>query len=138
MRRLRSWPRAKVNFIVVGADRIAGNGDVANKIGTYGVAVWAHYHKVPFYVAAPSPPLISPWLTAARFPLKNGTPAEVTEIRGCRIAPEACRALNLAFDVTPHTLIAGIITEKGDLCPSLAPISVGPKGCLKELIKCFE
>jgi methylthioribose-1-phosphate isomerase len=111
--------KGKVNFIVVGADRIAANGDVANKIGTYGVAVWAHYHKVPFYVAAPVSTFDFTLTDGAQIPIEERDPSEVTQIRGCRIAPESCRALNLAFDVTPHNLIAGIITEKGICAPPL-------------------
>lgn len=111
--------KGKVNFIVVGADRIAGNADVANKIGTYGVAVWAHYHNVPFYVAAPVSTFDFTLSHGSQIPIEERDPREITEIRGCRIAPEACRALNLAFDVTPHTLIAGIITEKGVCLPPL-------------------
>jgi methylthioribose-1-phosphate isomerase len=111
--------QGKVNFIVVGADRIAGNGDVANKIGTYGVAVWAHYHQVPFYVAAPVSTFDFTLTDGSQIPIEERDPKEVTEIRGCRIAPETCRALNLAFDVTPHNLIAGLITEKGVCAPPL-------------------
>lgn len=111
--------KGKINFIVVGADRIAGNGDVANKIGTYGVAVWAHYHQVPFYVAAPVSTFDFTLADGGQIPIEERDPREVTEIRGCRIAPEACHALNLAFDVTPHNLIAGLITEKGVCAPPL-------------------
>lgn len=111
--------KGKVNFIVVGADRIAANGDVANKIGTYGVAVWAYYHKVPFYVAAPISTFDFTLSDGGQIPIEERDPSEVTEIRGCRIAPENCRALNLAFDVTPHSLIAGIITQKGVCTPPL-------------------
>ena len=113
--------KGRVNFIVVGADRIAANGDVANKIGTYGVAVWAQYHQVPFYVAAPVSTFDFTLADGGQIPIEERDPTEVTHIRGCRIAPETCRALNLAFDVTPHTLIAGIITEKGVCTPPLPP-----------------
>jgi methylthioribose-1-phosphate isomerase len=115
--------KGRVNVIVVGADRIAANGDVANKIGTYGVAVWAHYHQVPFYVAAPVSTFDFTLTDGSQIPIEERDPSEVTEIRGCRIAPEACHALNLAFDVTPHRLIAGIITEKG-VCQPPLPQSV--------------
>lgn len=111
--------KGKIDFIVVGADRIAANGDVANKIGTYGVAVWANYHKVPFYVAAPVSTFDFTLTDGGQIPIEERDPREVTEIRGCRIAPENCRALNLAFDVTPHNLIAGLITEKGICAPPL-------------------
>jgi len=111
--------KGRVNGIVVGADRIAGNGDVANKIGTYGVAVWARYHRVPFYVAAPVSTFDFTLADGGQIPIEERDPSEVTVIRGCRIAPASCRALNLAFDVTPHQLISGIITEKGICTPPL-------------------
>lgn len=111
--------QGRVNVIVVGADRIAGNGDVANKIGTYGVAVWARQHQVPFYVAAPLSTFDFSLTDGSQIPIEERDPAEVTHVFGCRIAPETCRALNLAFDVTPHDLIAGIITEKGICSPPL-------------------
>ena len=111
--------KGRVDVIVVGADRIAGNGDVANKIGTYGVAVWARQHQVPFYVAAPLSTFDFTLTDGSQIPIEERDPAEVTHVFGCRIAPEACRALNLAFDVTPHSLIAGIITEKGICAPPL-------------------
>ncbi|HAY22393.1 MAG TPA: S-methyl-5-thioribose-1-phosphate isomerase [Desulfobacterales bacterium] len=109
----------KVNVIVVGADRIAANGDAANKIGTYGVAVVAQYHRIPFYVAAPRSTFDFTLSDGSQIPIEERDPEEVTHIRGRRIAPEGCRALNLAFDVTPHGLISGIITEKSVCRPPL-------------------
>jgi methylthioribose-1-phosphate isomerase len=112
--------KSRVNCIVVGADRIAANGDVANKIGTYGVAVWAYHHQVPFYVAAPVSTFDFTLIDGSQIPIEERDPTEITEIRGCRIAPETCRALNLAFDITPNRLITGIITEKGVCSPPLS------------------
>jgi len=111
--------KGRVNAIVVGADRIAANGDVANKIGTYGVAVWAKYHNIPFYVAAPLSTFDFTLSDGSQIPIEERDPTEVTQIRGHCIAPAGCPALNLAFDVTPHTLIAGIITEYGICRPPL-------------------
>jgi len=115
--------KGKVDCIVVGADRIAANGDVANKIGTYGVAVWAHHHHVPFYVAAPLSTFDFSLGDGSQIPIEERDPLEVTRIKGQCIAPVGCQALNLAFDVTPHTLIAGIITEYG-ICRPPLPASV--------------
>jgi methylthioribose-1-phosphate isomerase len=105
----------KVDVVVVGADRIAANGDTANKIGTYMVAVLAHRHKIPFYVAAPRS-TIDPGITDGRaIPIEQRDPDEVTCFCGRRVAPVNVEALNPAFDVTPSSLITGIITEKGML-----------------------
>jgi methylthioribose-1-phosphate isomerase len=105
----------KVDVVVVGADRIAANGDTANKIGTYMVAVLADRHKVPFYIAAPRS-TIDPTIADGRsIPIERRDPAEVTRLYGRRVAPEGVEALNPAFDVTPNSLITGIITEKGIL-----------------------
>lgn len=111
--------RGRIRGIVVGADRIAANGDVANKIGTYGVAVAAKYHHIPFYVAAPLSTFDFTLADGSQIPIEEREPTEVTEIQGHRIAPAGCPALNMAFDVTPHTLIAGIITEHGICRPPL-------------------
>jgi methylthioribose-1-phosphate isomerase len=105
--------RGEVGKIVVGADRIAANGDAANKIGTYSVAVLAHYHGIPFYVAAPLSTVDMSLQSGSGIPIEERDPAEVTHIRGMRIAPEGVEARNIAFDVTPHQLIKGIITEVG-------------------------
>ena len=109
--------RGLVDRIVVGADRIAANGDTANKIGTYTVAVLAHRHGVPFYIAAPLSTIDRATATGAEIPIEERETREVTEVLGTAIAPEETRALNFAFDVTPHELIAGIITEVGVLEP---------------------
>jgi len=109
--------RGLVDRIVVGADRIAANGDTANKIGTYTVAVLADRHGVPFYVAAPLSTIDRDTPTGAGIPIEEREAHEVTELRGAPIAPAETAALNFAFDVTPHELIAGIITEVGVLAP---------------------
>ena len=107
--------RGLVDRVVVGADRIAANGDVANKIGTYTVAVMAHRHEVPFYVAAPLSTIDRETPSGAEIPIEEREDIEVTEVFGTRVAPEATRAMNIAFDVTPAELVAGIITEEGVL-----------------------
>jgi methylthioribose-1-phosphate isomerase len=102
-----------VDLAIVGADRIAGNGDTANKIGTYGVAVLAHFHQIPFYVAAPLSTFDFSLPDGSQIPVEERSGAEVTHLWGQVLAPEGAQALNLAFDVTPNALIAGIITEGG-------------------------
>jgi len=105
----------KIDLVIVGADRIARNGDTANKIGTYGLAILARYHHVPFYVAAPTSTLDPSLPSGESIPIEERSAEEVTHLRGKRIAPEGIKAYNPAFDVTPHFLIHGIITEKGIL-----------------------
>jgi methylthioribose-1-phosphate isomerase len=102
-----------VDLVVVGADRIAANGDTANKIGTYTVAVLAHEHKIPFYVAAPvsTSDLATP--SGSEIPIEERHQREVTHIGSARLTPEGALIRNLAFDVTPHRYITGIITERG-------------------------
>ena len=102
-----------VDLVVVGADRIAANGDVANKIGTYSVAVLARYHGIPFYVAAPRSTFDPATPTGADIEIELRSPDEVTVIRGQRVAPEGMAALNRAFDVTPAELVTAYITEDG-------------------------
>jgi methylthioribose-1-phosphate isomerase len=106
-----------VDRIVVGADRIAANGDTANKIGTYTVAVLAARHGVPFYVAAPLSTIDRATPSGAAIPIERRRADEVTEVFGTRIAPHETEAVNFAFDVTPHSLITAIITEAGVLLP---------------------
>jgi len=103
----------KVDVVVVGADRIAANGDVANKIGTYTVAVLAHRHGVPFYVAAPCSTVDLGTAHGSGIPIEERDEREVTHVGSARIAPEGVGVWNPAFDVTPHTLITGIITDHG-------------------------
>jgi methylthioribose-1-phosphate isomerase len=107
----------KVGMVVVGADRIAANGDAANKIGTYGVALLAHAHDIPFYVAAPSSTFDLSLECGEAIPIEQRDPAEVTDGFGKRTAPVGVKVYNPAFDVTPAHLIAGIITEKGIVRP---------------------
>ncbi len=109
--------RGEVEAVVVGADRIAKNGDTANKIGTYSLAVLAHYHRIPFYVAAPSSTFDPEAPTGEEIPLEERPPEEVTQLGGLRLAPSGAKARNPAFDVTPHQLISAIITERGVLRP---------------------
>ncbi len=103
----------KVNIVVVGADRIAANGDTANKIGTYGVAVLAREHHIPFYVAAPLSTIDLNTPDGAHIPIEERNPKEVTHVGGAQLAPDGASVWNPAFDVTPHQLITGIITERG-------------------------
>lgn len=103
----------RIQAVVVGADRIANNGDVANKIGTYGVAVLAKENGIPFYVAAPTSTIDFRMGSGEEIPIEQRNPREVTHIRGIQIAPDGVRIENPAFDVTPNRYIAGIITEKG-------------------------
>ena len=105
----------RIDKILVGADRIAGNGDTANKIGTYNLAVLAKYHKVPFYVVAPSSSFDLSLESGSGIPIEERNPDEVKEVLGKKSAPEKVKAYNPAFDVTPNALIAAIITEKGIL-----------------------
>ena len=107
--------RGHVDRIVVGADRIAANGDVANKIGTYILAVLAHRHGVPFYVAAPLSTIDRDCASGDLIPIEERSPDEVTEVFGTVIAPESTEAMNYAFDVTPSELVTAIITEVGVL-----------------------
>src|SRR4029077_8502117 len=109
--------QGKVNFIVVGADRIAANGDTANKIGTYGVAVLAREHNIPFYVAAPLSTIDLRTADGAHIPIEERNAREVTHVGGSQLAPEGARVWNPAFDVTPHRFITGIITERGIVRP---------------------
>jgi len=103
----------KVDLVLVGADRIAANGDTANKIGTYGVAVLAKHHKIPFYVAAPSSTFDLSIASGEAIPIEQRGAEEVTQGFGRRTAPEGAKVYCPAFDVTPAELIAGILTERG-------------------------
>ena len=105
--------QGKVDAVVVGADRIAANGDTANKIGTYMVAVLARQHDIPFYVAAPVSTVDLALPEGSHIPIEERDAREVTHIRNVRVTPEGIEIHNPAFDVTPHDLIAAIITDKG-------------------------
>jgi methylthioribose-1-phosphate isomerase len=107
--------QGRVNFVVVGADRIAANGDTANKIGTYGVALLAREHAIPFYVAAPLSTIDLNTPDGTRIPIEERAAKEITHVGGAQLTPDGAHVWNPAFDVTPHELIAGIITERGIL-----------------------
>lgn len=109
--------QGKVAAVFVGADRIAANGDVANKIGTYSVAVLAHENNVPFYVAAPRSTIDLSLATGEQIPIEERNPEEITTIRGIRIAPLDVPVANPAFDVTPARYVTAIITEAGIVYP---------------------
>ena len=103
----------QVDLVVVGADRIAANGDVANKIGTYGVAVLAKEHGIPFYVAAPISTVDLGTPDGSRIPIEERSDREVTHVGATRVTPEGARIRNPAFDVTPSRYVTAIITERG-------------------------
>src|SRR3954453_6854636 len=103
----------RIGCVVVGADRIAANGDVANKVGTYGLAVLAKENNVPFYVAAPNSTLDLTLETGDKIPIEERSGREVTHIAGLSIAPEGIKVANPAFDVTPNRYVSAIITERG-------------------------
>jgi methylthioribose-1-phosphate isomerase len=105
--------RGAVEAVVVGADRIAANGDVANKIGTYGLAVLAKENGVPFYVAAPTTTVDLACVDGASIPIEERSPAEVLRFAGVPIAPEGVSARHVAFDVTPARYVTAIVTERG-------------------------
>ncbi len=111
------FQQGKFDAVIVGADRIAANGDAANKIGTYTVAVLAHAHGVPFYVAAPVSTIDPACPNGAQIPIEERSAEEVVDIFGARVAPEGIQVRHPAFDVTPARLITAIITERGVLRP---------------------
>jgi len=105
--------RGGVDCVIVGADRIAANGDVANKVGTYALAILARQHDVPFYVAAPTSSVDLATASGDEIPIEERSAEEVTSFAGVPTAPEGTAALNPAFDVTPHQHVTAIITERG-------------------------
>lgn len=107
----------KVDLVIVGADRIAKNGDTANKIGTYSLACLAHLHKVPFYVAAPKSTFDLNIPDGSHIPIEERHAEEITHIRGTRIAPKGVKVYNPSFDVTPAEYVTAFITEKGIIAP---------------------
>jgi methylthioribose-1-phosphate isomerase len=109
--------RGKIDAVVVGCDRVAANGDVANKIGTYTIAVLARRHGIPFYVAGPTASIDVNCATGKDIPIEERDVKEVSHIFGKALAPKGIRILNPAFDVTSHDLITAIITEKGVIHP---------------------
>jgi methylthioribose-1-phosphate isomerase len=112
---MAGWVMKKrgINLVLVGADRIARNGDTANKIGTYGLAILAKWHRIPFYVAAPTSTIDLTLGNGSGIPIEERDSSEVTHVQERPIAPKGAKAFNPAFDVTPQLLIKGIITEKG-------------------------
>lgn len=108
----------RIDAVIVGADRIAANGDAANKVGTYPLAILAARHGVPFYIAAPTSTIDRATPSGADIPLEERDPSEVTHVRGMRIAAEGVKVFAPAFDITPAALITAIITEQGILRPS--------------------
>jgi methylthioribose-1-phosphate isomerase len=112
----------EVDVVVVGADRIVANGDVVNKVGTYGLAVAARHHGLPFYVAAPTSTVDLSVATGDEVPIERRDPAEVLALGGHEVAPPGATAENRAFDVTPAGLVTGYVTEHG----TSATVAVGP------------
>jgi methylthioribose-1-phosphate isomerase len=113
--------RGEVDYIIVGSDRVVTNGDVANKIGTYGLAVMAQAHAIPFYVAAPTSTIDTSLQSGDDIPIEQRDPLEVTHLAGQFLAPEGVQAAHPAFDVTPHALITASITERGITEPPFEP-----------------
>ena len=109
--------KGMIDMVVVGADRIAANGDTANKIGTYNLAIVANYHNIPFYIAAPLSTIDTSIETGAEIPIEERSHDEVTHINGKSVCADGVKVINPGFDVTPNELIKGIITEKGVLYP---------------------
>lgn len=109
--------KGMIDLVVVGADRIAANGDTANKIGTYNLAIVANYHKVPFYIAAPLSTIDISIESGKEIPIEERSHEEVTHINGKSVCAKGVNVINPGFDVTPAELIQGIITEKGVLYP---------------------
>jgi methylthioribose-1-phosphate isomerase len=105
--------QGKIDAVIVGADRIAANGDVANKIGTYTVAVLAKEHGIPFYVAAPFSTVDLETADGSQIPIEQRSAVEVTHMAGKQVTPDGVNIENPAFDVTPHQYVSAIITERG-------------------------
>jgi methylthioribose-1-phosphate isomerase len=114
----------RVQAVITGADRIAANGDVANKIGTYGLALLAAAHEIPFYVAAPTSTFDFSLATGEAIPIEQRPAQEITHSFGCQTAPVGVRVYNPAFDVTPARLIRAIVTERGTYAPHEAARSI--------------
>jgi methylthioribose-1-phosphate isomerase len=112
--------RGEINLVMVGADRIARNGDAANKIGTYTLAILAKEHEVPFYVVAPLSTFDLTIQTGKEIPIEERAPEEVTAPWGTRLAPKEVEVRNPAFDVTPHRYVSAIVTERGIIRPPFA------------------
>lgn len=108
----------KIDAVIVGSDRIAANADVCNKIGTYGLAILAKHHGIPFYVVAPSTTVDFSTASGDLIPIEERSILEVVEIFGVPIAPKGAKAHHFAFDITPHELVTAIVTEKGVVSPA--------------------
>jgi methylthioribose-1-phosphate isomerase len=108
----------KIDAVIVGSDRIAANADVCNKIGTYGLAILARHHGIPFYVVAPSTTVDMNTASGDLIPIEERSIKEVVEVFGAPIAPKGAAAHHFAFDVTPHELVTAIVTEKGVVSPA--------------------
>lgn len=108
----------KIDAVIVGSDRIAANADVCNKIGTYGLAILAKHHKIPFYVVAPSTTVDLSTKHGDDIPIEERSVKEVVEVFGVPIAPKGAKAHHFGFDVTPHRLVTAIVTEKGVVAPA--------------------
>ncbi len=119
--------RERVDLVVVGADRIAANGDAANKIGTYGLAIAAHAHGIPFYVAAPWSTIDLATPTGAGIPIEERNAKEVTHMAGTQVTPDGASVRNPSFDVTPHRYITAIVTERGILRPPYVEALAGAR-----------
>jgi methylthioribose-1-phosphate isomerase len=117
--------QGKVDLVIVGADRIAANGVAANKIGTYGLAVLAQAHGIPFYVAAPLSTIDPALPGGGAIPIEERNPDAITRLGGVRTAPKGVSVWNPAFDVTPHGLIAAIVTEAWAIPPYSSRESTG-------------
>ena len=110
----------RIDAVIVGSDRIAANADVCNKIGTYGLAILAKHHRIPFYVVAPSTTVDLSTAHGDRIPIEERSIEEVVTVFGAPIAPKGAQALHFGFDVTPHALVTAIVTEKGVVSPANA------------------
>lgn len=122
----------RIDLVIVGADRIVANGDTANKIGTYTVAVLAHAHHLPFYVAAPTSTVDLSIPDGSRIPIEERQPGEVTSFHNVQTAPDGTYAANPAFDVTPANLVAAIVTERGVV---RAPYSEGLRTAIADQVQ---
>ena len=105
--------KGEIDMVILGSDRIAGNGDVCNKIGTYSVAVLAKEHGIPFYAVAPTSTFDLSISSGKEIPIEERSPDEVTHVHGVRLAPEGVAVRNPAFDVTPARLVTAIVCENG-------------------------
>jgi methylthioribose-1-phosphate isomerase len=126
--------RGQIDLAMVGADRVAANGDAANKIGTYSVAVLAHAHALPFYFVAPTSTVDLSIPDGSRIPIEERKPEEITSLRGVQTAPDGTRAANPAFDITPAHLVTAIVTEHGVV---RAPLTEGLRAVVRRQEQTF-